>query len=143
MSGLGNSVPRSAAPGQDELEDLWRTYYASTFNPARVSIAAMRKEMPLKHWATLPETEITSVVALPSCESYDPWRAASHQICACPSSAAVAWAAGSLIAAGRLQGRAADRHRRDLAELLDGIAEHCQALVSTTHDSGSAPRALP
>lgn len=57
--------------------------------------------------------------------------------------AAVAWAAGSLIAAGRLQGRAADRHRRRLSQLLDRIAEHCQALVSTTHDSGSAPRALP
>ena len=55
---FGPGVPRSAAPAADELEDLWRTYYASTFNPARVSISAMRKEMPLKHWATLPEAEI-------------------------------------------------------------------------------------
>jgi hypothetical protein len=57
--------------------------------------------------------------------------------------AAVAWAAGSLIAATRLQGRAADRRRRHLAALLDRIAEHCQALVSTTRDSGSAPRTFP
>ena len=56
--GFGPGVPRSAAPQADELEDLWRTYYASTFNPARVSIPAMRREMPLRHWATLPETQI-------------------------------------------------------------------------------------
>ena len=55
---FGPGVPRSAAPQGDELEELWRTYYASTFNPARVSVAAMRREMPLKHWATLPETTL-------------------------------------------------------------------------------------
>ena len=55
---FGPGVPRSAAPAGDALEDLWRTYYASTFNPARVSISAMRREMPLKHWPTLPETEL-------------------------------------------------------------------------------------
>ncbi len=51
-------VPRSAAPGPDEMESLWKTYYGSIFNPARVNLKAMRAEMPLKHWATLPETEI-------------------------------------------------------------------------------------
>ena len=51
--------------------------------------------------------------------------------------AAVAWAAGSLIAAGRLRGRAADCHRRDLAELLDRIAEHAQVLVSRPRDTGA------
>ena len=55
---FGPGVPRSAAPEGDALEDLWRTYYASTFNPARVSISAMRREMPLKHWPTLPETAL-------------------------------------------------------------------------------------
>jgi probable DNA metabolism protein len=42
----------------DDLEDLWRTYYANIFNPARIKIRAMKKEMPLRHWSTLPETEI-------------------------------------------------------------------------------------
>ena len=49
-------VPRSAAPSEDELEDLWRTYYGAIFNPARVNLDAMRREMPVRHWATLPET---------------------------------------------------------------------------------------
>jgi probable DNA metabolism protein len=55
---FGPGVPRSAAPADDELEDFWRTYYAATFNPARIKLKAMRQHMPLKHWATLPETEL-------------------------------------------------------------------------------------
>jgi uracil-DNA glycosylase len=51
-------VPRSAAPHGDELEDLWREYYGSIFNPARVKLKAMKAEMPVRHWATLPETAI-------------------------------------------------------------------------------------
>ena len=42
----------------DDLESLWRTYYANIFNPARIKLKAMRKEMPAKHWATMPETQI-------------------------------------------------------------------------------------
>ena len=48
-------VPRSAAPTGDALEALWRTYYASVFNPARVKPGAMRAEMPVKYWKNLPE----------------------------------------------------------------------------------------
>ncbi len=51
-------VPRSQAPPGDELEDLWRDYYASIFNPARVKVKAMTAEMPVRHWATLPEAQI-------------------------------------------------------------------------------------
>ncbi len=51
----GPGVPASEAPDEDALEDLWRTYYASIFNPARVKIAAMKREMPVRHWSTLPE----------------------------------------------------------------------------------------
>ena len=51
-------VPASAAPAADELEDLWRTYYANIFNPARIKLNAMRKEMPVRHWKTLPETQL-------------------------------------------------------------------------------------
>lgn len=48
-------VPRAQAPGEDELAALWRTYYAAVFNPARVNVAAMRKEMPTRFWSNLPE----------------------------------------------------------------------------------------
>ena len=46
------------APDNDSLEELWKTYYASIFNPARVKVAAMKREMPVRHWATMPETEL-------------------------------------------------------------------------------------
>lgn len=50
-------VDRSAAPTSDQLEELWRTYYANIFNPARIKIKAMKAEMPVRHWSTLPETQ--------------------------------------------------------------------------------------
>lgn len=53
---FGRGLPRSAAPRSDELEALWKTYYRSTFNPARVNPRAMQREMPKKHWSTMPET---------------------------------------------------------------------------------------
>ena len=51
-------VGPGAAPDDDEIEELWRTYYASVFNPARVNLRAMRAEMPVRHWRTLPETRM-------------------------------------------------------------------------------------
>ncbi|MEM7812705.1 MAG: TIGR03915 family putative DNA repair protein, partial [Planctomycetota bacterium] len=50
----GPGMPRSAAPAGDDLEDLWKTYYRSTFNPARVKVKAMQAEMPQKQWPTMP-----------------------------------------------------------------------------------------
>jgi DNA polymerase len=55
---FGPGVPRSSAPAGDELEDLWRDYYASIFNPARLSLATMRSEMPVRYWHTMPETSL-------------------------------------------------------------------------------------
>jgi uracil-DNA glycosylase len=54
---FGPGVQRSEAPSEDTLEDLWRDYYTSIFNPARVTIKAMKAGMPVRHWATLPETQ--------------------------------------------------------------------------------------
>ena len=54
----GPGCPRSAAPTEDQLEDLWKTYYANIFNPARVKVRMMKSEMPVRHWKTLPEAEI-------------------------------------------------------------------------------------
>ena len=55
---FGPGVPRSEAPAKDDLEYLWKSYYASVFNPARVNVPAMKKEMAVRHWATLPEAAL-------------------------------------------------------------------------------------
>lgn len=54
----GPPAERSDAPGGDPMEDLWRTYYASIFNPARLKIGAMLKEMPKKYWKNMPEAAL-------------------------------------------------------------------------------------
>jgi len=54
----GPGASRTDAPQGDPLEDMWRTYYASIFNPARVKIGAMTKEMPRKYWKNMPETAL-------------------------------------------------------------------------------------
>ncbi len=51
-------VSKDYAPEEDELEDLWRGYYRSIFNPARLKIKMMQSEMPKKYWKNLPEAEI-------------------------------------------------------------------------------------
>ena len=55
---FGDGVPRNEAPSDDALEDLWRAYYASTFNPARVNVKVMQGHMPRKFWAHLPEAQL-------------------------------------------------------------------------------------
>ena len=49
-------VPQRDAPSADELETLWCDYYASIFNPARIKLGAMHKEMPRRYWNSMPET---------------------------------------------------------------------------------------
>lgn len=49
---------RADAPQGDPIEETWRTYYSSIFNPARVKIGAMTKEMPRKYWHNMPETAL-------------------------------------------------------------------------------------
>ncbi|MDP1875355.1 UdgX family uracil-DNA binding protein [Phenylobacterium sp.] len=46
------------APAGDDLEAYWRTYYASTFNPARLRTATMVREMPKRYWRNLPEAAL-------------------------------------------------------------------------------------
>ena len=61
-------VPRSSAPDEDALDDLWRTYYRNIFNPARVKISAMQSEMPKKYWKNLPEAPlIAGLIAESTC----------------------------------------------------------------------------
>ena len=53
---FGPGAPTSEAPSEDELEELWRAYYASIFNPARVNEKLLRTHIPGRHWSTMPET---------------------------------------------------------------------------------------
>lgn len=50
-------VPRAAAPAADAQDDLWRAYYCSIFNPARLKVRAMQSSMPRKYWKNMPETQ--------------------------------------------------------------------------------------
>jgi uracil-DNA glycosylase len=54
----GPPARREDAPGDDPVEDLWRSYYASIFNPARLKVGAMLSEMPKKYWKNLPEAAL-------------------------------------------------------------------------------------
>ncbi len=49
---------RRDAPTGDPVEDVWRTYYANIFNPARLKVQAMQTEMPKKYWHNLPESDL-------------------------------------------------------------------------------------
>ena len=51
-------LTRDQAPDADAIEPLWRQYYANIFNPARVKVHAMQKEMPKRYWHNLPEAEL-------------------------------------------------------------------------------------
>ena len=47
----------------DDTHDLWRTYYRSICNVARINPRVMRREMPERYWRHLPEaTEIDALV---------------------------------------------------------------------------------
>lgn len=54
----GPGASPADAPGGDPVEAMWHGYYAAIFNPARVKIGAMLKEMPRKYWKNLPETAL-------------------------------------------------------------------------------------
>ncbi|ARS53503.1 TIGR03915 family putative DNA repair protein [Kushneria konosiri] len=40
---------------EDDAEDLWLAYYASTFNPARLNEKTMVRSMPSRFWRHMPE----------------------------------------------------------------------------------------
>ena len=51
-------VREADAAGGRRARGLWRTYYATIFNPARLKVKAMQAEMPKKYWRNLPEAEL-------------------------------------------------------------------------------------
>ena len=77
-------MSKAEAPSEDRLEEVWLRYYASIFNPARLKVKAMEKEMPKKYWQTLPEAKLiqpliaaasrrtTAMIAEPGTEPHKP-----------------------------------------------------------------------
>lgn len=55
---FGAGASKADAPDDDALEALWLRYYAHIFNPARLNVPMMRKEMPQKYWKNLPEAQL-------------------------------------------------------------------------------------
>ncbi len=56
----GPAARKEDAPSEDIIEEQWKTYYGSIFNPARLKVKAMLKEMPKKYWHNMPETALVS-----------------------------------------------------------------------------------
>jgi len=54
----GPGASKADAPEGDPIEAVWKAYYASIFNPARLKVGAMLKEMPRKYWKNMPETAL-------------------------------------------------------------------------------------
>ena len=55
---FGPGARREDAPAADANEQLWLTYYENIFNPARLKISMMQKEMPRHYWKNLPEAAL-------------------------------------------------------------------------------------
>ncbi len=55
-------VPAGPKPADgdhdDVLDDLWLTYFRTTFNPARLRLKTMVNHMPRDYWNNMPETAI-------------------------------------------------------------------------------------
>lgn len=46
---------RQDAASEDAIEEWWRRYYVSVFNPARLNTRLMNSHMPKRYWRDLPE----------------------------------------------------------------------------------------
>ncbi len=71
MAGLrfGPGARKEDAPPPDAGEQLWLTYYRNIFNPARLKVKMMQKEMPRKYWKNLPEAEMIHTLVAGAHES--------------------------------------------------------------------------
>jgi uracil-DNA glycosylase len=60
---LRGGARREEAPPPDAGEALWLTYYRSIFNPARLNLPMLAREMPRRYWRNLPEAQAIPVLA--------------------------------------------------------------------------------
>jgi probable DNA metabolism protein len=65
---FGPGASRDQAPPADAAEQLWLTYYESIFNPARLKLSMMQKEMPRRYWRNLPEATLIHSLAAGSAQ---------------------------------------------------------------------------
>ena len=65
---FGPGASREDAPPADSGERLWLTYYESIFNPARLKMKTMQKEMPRMYWPNLPEAQLIAPLAAQAME---------------------------------------------------------------------------
>ncbi len=68
---FGPPAERENAPAADAGEALWLAYYRSIFNPARLKLAMMKREMPVRFWANLPEAASIGPLAAAAAERTD------------------------------------------------------------------------
>jgi DNA polymerase len=76
--GFGPPATAADAPQGDEIEAFWKTYYASTFNPARLKVRAMQGEMPKRYWKNLPEAALIPGLVAASRDRTEMMVAAAH-----------------------------------------------------------------
>ncbi|APW36269.1 uracil-DNA glycosylase [Rhodoferax koreense] len=65
---FGPGARREDAPAADAGEQLWLTYYENIFNPARLKLKMMQKEMPRFYWKNLPEAALIQPLTALSAE---------------------------------------------------------------------------
>ncbi len=65
---FGPPAERESAPSADAGEALWLAYYRSIFNPARLKLAMMKREMPVRFWSNLPEAASIGPLAAAAAE---------------------------------------------------------------------------
>ena len=53
----------SQRPAADAGQALWLAYYSATFNPARLNLTMLQKEMPQRYWPNLPEAQLIAPLA--------------------------------------------------------------------------------
>lgn len=76
--GFGPPATAADAPQDDEIEEFWKTYYASTFNPARLKVKTMQGEMPKRYWKNLPEAALIPGLVAASRDRTETMVAAAH-----------------------------------------------------------------
>ena len=59
----GGPARREDIPLEDDKQALWLAYYGSIFNPARLKLKTMAREMPRRYWQNLPEARLIAPLA--------------------------------------------------------------------------------
>ncbi|MCK0530303.1 UdgX family uracil-DNA binding protein [Sphingobium agri] len=89
----GPGASKTDAPAGDPVEDMWKSYYASIFNPARLKQRAMLSEMPKKYWRNLPEAALIPGLVAGAQAREAAMIATPPKTPARPSNVTAAWAA--------------------------------------------------